>query len=104
MQSRTDSLMEATTNTAIGFVLSMITWHFVALAFSIPMPLEKNLQITGIFTVVSLTRAYVLRRLFDGRSVWQALKDRFGPAPDLTWPDLRALEARKRVQQLIERP
>lgn len=105
-QSRTDSLMEATTNTAIGFVLSMITWHFVALAFGIPMPLGKNLEITGIFTVVSLTRAYVLRRLFDGRTVWQALKDRFTAAPDLTWPavEARALQARLRVQQLIERP
>lgn len=29
---------------------------------------------TGIFTVVSVLRQYVLRRVFDGRSPWQAIK------------------------------
>lgn len=73
-QSRIDSFMEAVTNTAIGFVVSMITWHYVAIAFGIPMPLSTNLMITAIFTVVSIVRQYVLRRLFDGRSPWQAIK------------------------------
>jgi NO-binding membrane sensor protein with MHYT domain len=69
--------MEAVTNTAIGFVISMIAWHFVALAFSIPMPIGQNLIITGIFTVISLVRQYVLRRLFDGKTVWQSIRDQF---------------------------
>jgi hypothetical protein len=76
-QLRTDSLMEALTNTAIGFVISAVTWHFVAMAFGIPMPLSTNLEIIGIFTVVSIARQYVLRRVFDGRSPWQALKGLF---------------------------
>jgi hypothetical protein len=76
-QARVDSLMEAVTNTTIGFVVSMVTWHFVAVAFGIPMPIATNLEITGIFTVVSIGRQYVLRRLFDGRSPWQALKGKF---------------------------
>lgn len=66
--------MEAVVNTSIGFVLSMVVWHFVALAYGIPMPLMKNLQITGIFTFFSISRSYVLRRLFNGRSVWQAIR------------------------------
>lgn len=73
-QSKIDSAMEAVTNTTIGFVISMVTWHFVAAAFNIPMPLSANLLITGIFTVVSIVRQYVLRRIFDGRSPWIALK------------------------------
>ncbi len=73
-QSRIDSAMEAVINTAIGFVVSLITWHFVALGFGIPMPLITNLQITAIFTIVSILRQYVLRRIFDGRSPWTALK------------------------------
>lgn len=73
-QSRIDSFMESLTNTAIGFILSLVTWHFVALGFGIPMPLSTNLAITGIFTIVSIVRQYVLRRVFDGRSPWQALK------------------------------
>lgn len=73
-QSRLDSLAEALTNTAIGFVISMVTWHFVARGFGIPMPIGENLMITGIFTVVSIVRQYVLRRAFDGRSVWRVIR------------------------------
>ncbi len=73
-QSKADSFMEAVTNTAIGFVVSLITWHFVAAWMQIPMTMSKNLIITGVFTIVSIARGYVLRRMFDGRTVWQAIK------------------------------
>lgn len=76
-QLKIDSLMESVVNTTIGFVLSMVTWHFVALAFGIPMGLSTNLQITGIFTIVSIARQYVLRRAFDGRSPWTAIKQAY---------------------------
>lgn len=66
--------METVTNTAIGFVISLITWQFVAAAFHIPMPLGNNLIITGIFTVVSIVRSYVIRRIFNGKTVWQSIK------------------------------
>lgn len=74
MQTRIDSMMEAVTNTAIGFIISLITWQLVATMFGIPMPLSENLQITAIFTVVSVIRQYILRRSFDGRTPWQALR------------------------------
>ena len=73
-QHRMDSLMEAVTNTALGFVISLITWHFVAAWMGIPMTMAENLLITGIFTVVSIVRGYVLRRAFDGRTIWQEIK------------------------------
>lgn len=76
-QLRLDSLMESVTNTAIGFVVSLITWAILARAYGIPMPWSTNLQITAIFTVVSILRQYVLRRVFDGRSPWAALKGVF---------------------------
>lgn len=69
-----DSLMEAVTNTAVGFIISLITWHFVALAMNIPVTMSQNLIITGIFTVVSIIRGYVLRRIFNGRTIWQEMK------------------------------
>jgi hypothetical protein len=75
-QSRIDSLMESITNTAIGFVVSLVTWFFVARAYGIQMTWFTNISITMIFTVVSIIRQYVLRRLFDGRSPWQWLKQR----------------------------
>ena len=76
-QSRIDSAMETVTNTTIGFCLSMLTWHVVAWAYGIPMPIIQNLEITGIFTVVSLARQYLLRRAFNGRSVWQSIRSAF---------------------------
>jgi len=76
-QARIDSFMEAVTNTTIGFVVSLVTWIIVARWFGIPMSFTTNLQITAVFTVVSVARQYVLRRMFDGRSPWRALKDHF---------------------------
>ena len=70
-------MMEALTNTVIGFLISSITWSVVAFLFHITMPLGDNLVITGIFTVVSVVRQYTLRRLFNNRSVWQSIKEKF---------------------------
>lgn len=64
-QSRRGSFLEACLNTASGFVVSLIVWHFVAAAYGIPMSIETNLQITGIFTVVSIARSYLWRRAFN---------------------------------------
>lgn len=64
-QSKRGSLVEACLNTASGFVVSLIVWHFVARAYGIPMPLGTNLEITGIFTIVSIARSYLWRRLFN---------------------------------------
>lgn len=76
-QSRVDSAMETVTNTTIGFALSLLTWHVVAWGYGIPMPIIQNLEITGIFTIVSLARQYLIRRAFNGRSVWQSIRDLF---------------------------
>lgn len=65
MQSRLGSFTEACLNTASGFIVSLIVWHYVAKAFKIPMPLDENLIITGIFTVVSIVRSFVWRRVFN---------------------------------------
>lgn len=65
MQSKRMSLLEASLNTASGFIVSLIVWHWVCQWFGIPMPLGRNLEITGIFTVVSVARSYVWRRAFN---------------------------------------
>ena len=64
-QTKLGSFVEACLNTASGFLLSLVVWHWVAKLYGIPMPLGENLQITGIFTVVSVLRSYVWRRLFN---------------------------------------
>ena len=120
-QTRIDSLMEALTNVAIGFGINFAANVAVLpLVLGVPVNLSALGLIGAIYTVISVVRSYVLRRLFNGRSAWQAIKDRFnrryvfvegarfrlGDKTDLTWPTIetRALMARQRVQHLIERP
>ena len=64
-QSRSASLLEVCLNTASGFVVSLIVWRWVCQWYDIPMPMERNLEITGIFTVVSVARSYLWRRLMN---------------------------------------
>lgn len=66
-QTRLGSMTEALLNVTSGFVLAIIVWQLLAQAYGIPMPLARNLEITSIFTVVSVTRSYVWRRIFNQR-------------------------------------
>lgn len=64
-QSKKQSITEACLNTATGFIFSMIIWRFlVAPMYGLPVDIETNLCITLIFTIASITRNYVWRRLF----------------------------------------
>lgn len=66
-QSKLESVVEATCNIGSGFILSLVVWQILAGIMEIPMPLSRNLVITSIFTVVSLTRSYLWRRYFNTR-------------------------------------
>lgn len=75
MQSRLDSLAEALTNIVIGLFISTVANHIVLPAvLHIRLSLHDNILIGGIFTAISLVRSYALRRAFNGRSVWAAIK------------------------------
>lgn len=65
-QTRKMSLVESCCNIAVGFVVAMLTWEFVIEpVFNIEKSYVDNLGITTIFTVISLARSYVLRRIFN---------------------------------------
>jgi hypothetical protein len=65
MQSRVESAIEATLNIGSGFIISVIVWQILAIHYGYDMPLSRNLEITSIFTVVSVTRSYIWRRAFN---------------------------------------
>lgn len=67
-QSRRMSLTEVIFGTAIGFVVALITTHFVMPWFGHPVTIAENFGITAIFTVVSIVRGYCVRRLFEAFS------------------------------------
>lgn len=77
-QSRIDSLMEAVTNTAIGFCVAMVGNAIILpIVFGIEVSLAANILTATAYTAISIIRQYILRRLFNGRSVWQSIKSHF---------------------------
>lgn len=64
-QSKSASLVEALSSTAIGFALSYIAGLFIFPLFGLSVSAAQNFWITVAFTVISIARGYVLRRLFN---------------------------------------
>lgn len=68
MQTRMMSFIEAMTNIVVGYAVAVITQLLVFPLFGLAASLGDNLMIGLIFTIVSLVRSYMLRRLFNARS------------------------------------
>ena len=64
-QSRAMSLIEATTNVVVGYVLAVLTQMIVFPQFGIDAAFADHLWIGLAFVGVSLARGYLLRRLFE---------------------------------------
>lgn len=64
-QSRIQSLIETITSVAVGFAISMGLGAVVYPAFGHPVTFAQNFWITAIFTVASIARGFVLRRIFN---------------------------------------
>ena len=67
MQSRLMSLIESLTNVAIGMVVSFFGQIVVSHWYNLPLNVTQNMQIVLFFTVLSVGRSYVLRRVFNRR-------------------------------------
>jgi uncharacterized protein YacL len=88
MQKRRQSLVETLVGTAVGFVLSVTIWEFVVKpVWHLNTAFISNLQITLLFTVVSIARGYVLRRVFNqlhnknNRKQYDEIDRDHGPRP-----------------------
>jgi hypothetical protein len=64
-QTKKESFIEANVNTFIGFGISYITLLVVNALYGLELTLFDSLEITLIFTVVSIGRNYVVRRYFN---------------------------------------
>ena len=65
MQTRLVSAIEAATNTAIGYLISVAIGQVVYPLFGYPITLVDNAALTAIFVGASLLRSYGFRRLFS---------------------------------------
>jgi len=63
-QSRAMSLVEAVANVVVGYGVAVVTQILVFPIFGLHTTLVQNLKMGFVFTVVSIGRSYVLRRLF----------------------------------------
>ena len=59
------SLVEATANVVVGYVLAIATQIIVFPLFGLDAALGEHLAIGMAFIGVSLARSYLLRRLFE---------------------------------------
>lgn len=64
-QSRFMSLVEAVANVIVGYGVAVATQIVIFPVFGLKTTLAQNLTIGAVFTVVSIARSYVLRRLFE---------------------------------------
>ena len=64
-QTKLESVVEVVLSTALGFVVSALAWPFVAIWQGLPYDLATNFSITAFFTALSLTRGYLVRRVFN---------------------------------------
>jgi hypothetical protein len=65
MQTRTHSAIETFASTAIGYCVSLVSQLVILPRFGCHLALSDNLAIGGWFTIVSLARGYLVRRLFN---------------------------------------
>lgn len=64
-QSKRQSWLEAIANQLIGFAVAILSQYPIFAAFGIEVTFMEHIQIGLFFTVVSVLRSYLLRRLFN---------------------------------------
>ena len=64
-QSRTMSLVESVANVVVGYGVAVGTQILIFPIFGLHTTLVQNLKLGLVFTVVSIARSYMLRRLFE---------------------------------------
>ena len=66
MQSRLISLIEVLVNIGIGFLVAFIGAILIYPLFGMEQPTETYFWVTVCFTALSIIRAYIVRRYFNG--------------------------------------
>lgn len=64
-QSRRFSIIESVTNAAAGFGLAVICNYYILPIFGFNPSINESTVIAIVFTVISIIRSYLLRRVFN---------------------------------------
>lgn len=63
-QTRRMSLVESIANTGAGFLVSLVLQISLFSLMSIETTTTQNITLSGVFTLASLVRGYLMRRVF----------------------------------------
>lgn len=64
-QTKKQSFIESITNVAVGYGVALLSQIVIFPYFGIKVSLKQNMVIGCFFTVISILRSYVLRRIFN---------------------------------------
>ena len=67
-QTKRQSLKETVISTIIGLAVSLITQIVVFPLYNLEVSFNQNIQITIIFTIVSILSGYFVRRYFNKKN------------------------------------
>ena len=79
-QTRLMSLVESVANVIVGYGVAVVTQILIFPIFGLHTTLAQNLKMGAAFTLVSIARSYVLRRVFEGIRVANRSGDHGGRA------------------------
>jgi hypothetical protein len=65
MQSKKLSFLESLVNVIIGYFVALLSQILIFPLFGIYATYKENLSIGLCFTVISIVRSYILRRIFN---------------------------------------
>ncbi|MEN6622241.1 MAG: hypothetical protein ABFD50_11895 [Smithella sp.] len=65
MQLKKHSLLESIVNVAVGYGVALLSQVIIFPVFGIKVTIRDNILIGLFFTVISIARSYVLRRIFN---------------------------------------
>jgi hypothetical protein len=68
-QSKKHSVIESIVQTLIGLITSILIQIIIYPLMGIPVTFSQNLIITTVFFIVSIIRGYVVRRIFNKKTV-----------------------------------
>ena len=65
MQSKLRSLKESFINVAVGYAVSLGSYLVIFPIMGIDMSIQENITLSAYFTVLSIGRGYLVRRIFN---------------------------------------
>jgi hypothetical protein len=66
-QSRAHSFFESICNVAVGYAVALGAQLLILPLYGVHLAIAQNVEISAIFTVISIARSYAIRRAFNRR-------------------------------------